>query len=390
MPFLVYSCFLFFLLLQGCDLEVTKPMRQGQSGSAVGAQTVPSPTDTDPVLQVADDQTAGKIGPRIYRYRDPATGTEYEMNSGWRILPRQPRSTAAKKALAKASGLIQTWTDSSGRVETRIYECLTPALAQHQSLGCQVEQDFVLVGGGAYADYGTGTGALLWESRPLDKNLFTWVASSKDHKAPNPHRLYVYAIGMRLKASTGGYVPRANLASMFKVITWNSYPETHYPHIEAKAPLLIAAGARTNWTCCGSLLTRLKTADYQPFWTYETDAKDHGDAELTTITGYAIEAPSYIGDCIDVPGFGLVQFRGCNAQGGAVGTGVAVAQLDVESGWALVSMGGEANWTTGPGRLLFGIRPTGTYQGQAAVYSKDHRAVSGGFNRVTLTEARMP
>jgi hypothetical protein len=67
---------------------------------------------------------------------------------------------------------------------------------------------------------------------------------------------------------------------------------------------------------------------------------------------------------------------------------VAVAMLDGDPGWVITGPGGFSTWTTGTGRLLFGIRPTGTYQGQISVYSKDHRVTSAGYNTVSLVEVQ--
>ncbi len=190
----------------------------------------------------------------------------------------------------------------------------------HQSLGCQVESGFILTGGGAYVDYGTGAGALLWESRHLDANLITWVASSKDHTVSNPHFLHVYAIGVRLKDNQGAYIPAENLrGSVIKFRTMTSSPAVHYPEIDITGQYTLGGGART-------------------------------------------------------------------AQGSPVNSGVAVALLDADPNWVITGPGGYATWTTGTGRLSFGIKPTEAYQGQISVYSKDHRVTSAGFNTVSLVE----
>jgi len=395
MRLVILSC-LYFLFLQACmQVDLSKPTASTASGPSSNpalALQQSAPIDTNLMRQVADDKTAGRTPPPVSVYKDPATGDEYQINSGWRIVPRQTTIFAASQPLAKAAGgLIQTWTDWSGQVETRIYECVTPTPAQHQSLGCQVEPGFMLTGGGAYADYGSGPGALLWESRPLDGNLITWLASSKDHTEANPHTLHVYAIGMRIKDNTGAYIPVEKLRGpIFTMENLTSSPAVHYPSQMIQGSPFIGGGARTNWTCCGSLLTGLEYSYPHTYSTFTASAKDHGVGELTTITAYSIFALSLecCHDQVPIPNFGVLQFWWPAARGNAVGTGVAVAYLDADPGWVITGPGGTAQWTSGPGRLLFGVKPTGTYQGQVGVFSKDHRTVSGGYNVVSFAEVQ--
>lgn len=136
----------------------------------------------------------------------------------------------SQKGAAQSSGLPHTWTDWSGQVETRVYECASPAIAQHQNnIGCQVESEFILVGGGVYVEYLNGPGALLWESRPMDRNLSTWVASCKDREVSNPHRLFVYAIGLRLKDSNGTPIAKSMVQPNIKLAGHRSRTPSHTP-----------------------------------------------------------------------------------------------------------------------------------------------------------------
>lgn len=390
---------LFFLFLQAC-------MQEDHSKPAVGlldpssSQTVAFQqalvNDTDRMHQVADDKIAGRNPPPVFKYKDLATRTEYQINTGWRIVPRQAAISNGGAPLAKAaSGLMQTWTDASGQVETRIYECVTPTLAQHQSLGCQVEPGFILTGGGAYVDYGSGAGALLWESRPADNNLITWLASSKDHIVSSPHILHVYAYGMRLKANDGTYIAVSTLrGNYFRYLEYTSSPAVHWPvyGTSTSAETFLGAGARTNWSCCGSLLTSLKTTGAPIYSGLSVSGKDHVESDPSTITAYAIctwvDWQTHSSMSITIPNFGELGFSWKSIQGSSVGTGVAVAYGDADPGWNIIGPGGSAQWTSGPGRLLFGIKPTGTYSDQITVYSKDHRAISAGYNTVDFSEAK--
>jgi hypothetical protein len=387
--------FIFLLLLQACvEEEMAHPTSNVLPDSSVSmspALQQIATGDTDRMHQVADDQSAGRNPPRTFSYTDPATGTQYLINSGWRIVPRQRKTGPSGQPLAKAAGsLIQTWTDWSGQVETRIYECVSPNEAQHQTLGCQVEPGFVLTGGGAYADYGSGPGALLWESRPLDESLVTWLASSKDHISPSPHILHVYAIGIRLKDNGGTYIPATTLLGTIKMKSVTSSMAEHTPNIWQTGPIFLGGGARTNWSCCGSLLTDLNLTLRQES-EFLSMGKDHGREELSTITNYGIYAKATYPCCqqkVAIPYFGDLKFAWKENQGSTVSTGVAVAYRDADVGWVITGPGARSQWVSGPGRLLFGVKPTGTFQGQVGVYTKDHKTVSAGFATAYIAEVQ--
>ncbi|MFZ0494862.1 MAG: hypothetical protein WBD78_14610 [Methylocella sp.] len=61
-----------------------------------------------------------------------------------------------------------------------------------------VETGYVMVGGGAYADW-TGDGSMLFASYPMDKT--TWRAQSKDHIKADPAKISAYAIGLKCKVA---------------------------------------------------------------------------------------------------------------------------------------------------------------------------------------------
>lgn len=362
-----------------------------------GQPSKPTPAEEAALFKVADDRTSGSRVQPQFTQRDPKTGTTYLINPQWRILQRGPHT------LAKTNGLMQTWTDWSGQVETRIYECVTPAQAQHQnSIGCQVEPGFTLVGGGAYANYGTGGGALLWESRALDANLVTWVASSKDHRSPNAHYLHVYAIGLRLRDNSGNIIPKSNLlGTFFNLHSETSLNPSHAPAESLTAtkrngnPMLayhyFGGGARTNWSCCGSLLTKNRVSPWRSGSIWVGIGKDHGSSDPSTITVSGIFCPASVSDETKsgyIPNFGTLDFKMTTSNGNNVSTGVAVALLDGDPDYVITGPGGESKWTSGSGRLLFGIKPTGTLSGQITVYSKDHKGVSGGYNIASIMQVR--
>lgn len=329
-----------------------------------------------------------------FTYREPSSGIGYLINPGWKSLLRR------RKEAAQSSTPLQSWTDWSGQVETRVYECASPTFAHHQnSIGCQVEADFILVGGGAYVEYQNGPGALLWESRPLDPGLSTWVASSKDHEVSSPHRLSVYAIGLRLKTSDWVPIAKSAVQPFIMPAGHNSGYPSHAPvdsvgDIASGTPsLFFGSGARLNWTCCGALLTQ-SIVRYDSFRSIGiASGKVHRYPDPSTIDVYGIgmhreesltnQFKSHV-----IPGFGRLEFKVRHGTGGAVDTGVAVAMLDVEAGYVLTGIGGESKWTTGGGRMLFGLKPTGTHTGQIGVYSKDHQSSSKGYNKASLVQIR--
>jgi hypothetical protein len=390
--FLIATLLLF--VLGGCLVEETRSVAE-EKASTPQLRTADSAT----LHAVADDRTAGSRPQVQFDYKDPKSGTTYLINPQWRIVQRAP------KGLAKTNGLLQTWTDWSGQVETRIYECTSPTKAQHQnSIGCQVEPGFILVGGGAYADYGTGgAGAMLWETRPLDENLVTWVASSKDHISPNSHSLSTYAIGMRLKNNAGTYIPKSSLLNshiMFRTET--SSPPAHFAFYSLQSyvssgfwwdALYLGGGARMNWNCCGALLNKSLVENHGHASQYRGSGKDHGSSDPSTISVYGVFTlnswdPDYPRQSFPIEGFGTLDFKVATSNGNNVSTGVATALVDVESEYVITGPGGEAKATSGPGRLLYGIKPTGTHSGQIGVYSKDHKSVSGGYNIASIMQVR--
>ncbi len=405
MPFLTYTCFLFFLVLQACNLGDAPSTKEPGSDSLPAR--LETAGDTVGLHRVADDRTAGRNRLSSFTYRD-STGAVYLLNPNWSILQRKPR-TAKEADLPGTNGLTQTWTDGSGQVETRIYECVSPtALVFQSGIGCQVEPGFVLVGGGAWADYGTGIGAFITESRPLDANLTTWVASSKAHVRDCAHYLHTYAIGMRLKDNSGNYIPRSLLTGTYmKLVVDQSPSAAHsqymwqysaywpdlwgYPFVS----LILGGGARANWTCCGAFLTTVGAGPSvtDPMKYSWAKSKDHYVTDLHTTTLYTIAfKPNTIDPAqrwsAPIPNFGNLEMKGRFVDGSPVNTGVAFAILDADPGYVMTSLGAETRWTSGIGRLLIGVKPTGAYSGQEIVYSKDHKVVSAGISAAFFTEVR--
>jgi hypothetical protein len=406
MPIFLYSCFLFFLLLQACNLETDPGTRPSVPDTSDGARIVETVRDdTGKFHQVSDDRTAGRVKPQAHSLKDPATGTTYQINPNWGIVQRKPR-TAVEALLPGTNGLIQTYTDWSGQVETRIYECVSPTTAASQnSVGCQVEADFILVGGGAWANVKSGSGAFIWESRPLDATLSTWVGSSKEHWFPGLHSLHVYAIGLRLKDNSGNYIPKTTLLGNYIRMVSKTTPqaarrqEQYIYQIDWGLPpgpiqgTNLGGGARANWAGSGAYLTEVGAG--QDEWTRPCVAqgisKDHMTTDYHTMTLYAISMKpdaNFSPNSAVIPNFGQLQAWSRRVDGPWVATGASMAMLDTDPGWVMTTLGGQGRSSSGPGRLLIGVKPTGTYTGQVSAYSKDHLVTSAGVSAAFLSETR--
>jgi hypothetical protein len=160
----------------------------------------------------------------------------------------------------------------------------TSATAPHPTQQVNLPSGFVVVGGGARANYGGGLGSLLYETRPTD-GLDGWVGSAKDHLQSDPATITVWAIGLR-KA----FLDEAGMT----VTSVNSTTSkvAHHPRHALVVPdfHLTGGGARTNWKGLGSLLTATFPQDRQ---TWIAQGKDHIESDPATITAWAVGFKSY-------------------------------------------------------------------------------------------------
>lgn len=313
-------------------------------------------------------------------YRDPQTNQEYLLNPNWRRMERFGEHRDRGR-------MVSSLYDWSGEVEVRIYEASSPQAQSFQSVGCQVEPDFIVVGGGAYVDYGNGPGAFLTESRPLDERLTTWVASSKDHYLPCLHNLFVYAIGLRLRDRSGRSIPPSELLRDVRLHSRTSDVRSH-PKTEVPIPpqsFLLGGGARVNWTGTGNLLFKSTPTPYG----WSASSKDHVYPSPASVTAYTIFVPRRDRS----PYFSRLEYSVVEREGPPVQNGVGMARSEVAPGWVLASVGGlDGSYRESPppyaGRLLFGIRPEGTYATQVSAYTKDHVVPQGGVTQVSFVQIR--
>ena len=256
--------------------------------------------------------------------------------------------------------------DSSKKVEIKIFE--NSAYGQHNDVSVSVDNEYVLIGGGAWADYGNGGGALLVASYPTDDQLTTWNAKSKDHKVQNNHTLHVYAIGMRLKDNNGKYISRTTLMNY---MIWRRETSTTAPHPSTHVTLpygysLLSGGAEAvNGLNVGSLLTASYPVDSR---TWSVASKDHCEAFATQINAYAIGVRN-----TKIPNFGYLDvnvrpsLKSVNTQ--AYYTGVLSA--NVSAGYVLSGIGAKVEYNSN-GRLLFRMAPQEFSAQSIIVSDKDH------------------
>jgi hypothetical protein len=150
--------------------------------------------------------------------------------------------------------------------------------AQHPSTEVVLPDGFILVGGGARANW-TGVGSLLYASHPGGGN--SWVASAKDHIQREVTTVTAFAIGLKQS-----FLQRSGLEVRQTEST--SETETAHPSVQAALPQgfrLFCGGARANWNGEGSLLTASFPID-RHIW--EARSKDHEKRDPSTVTAWAI------------------------------------------------------------------------------------------------------
>lgn len=263
--------------------------------------------------------------------------------------------------------LLDDRLDWSGAVRVRVYECT--GYGQILEVRCGVDPDEVLVGGGGWADYGTGWGALLTASAPLDANLETWVARSKDHIKANFHTLHSYAVGMKLSGVTRATLLGTTSPSATKYIVYRELTSGIDPHPAATVSLpagykaIGGGGLVTYGNCAGNMLTASYRASSTQWF---ASSKDHRAACAATISSRVIGITTG-----SIPGFGtlLTQQRSSSIFSSS---GVGVISKNQTSGWATVCAGG----STDGNRMLFQMSPTS--QNNFRTGSKDHIDAASG------------
>jgi len=160
----------------------------------------------------------------------------------------------------------------------RIFPSVKSPVAPHPSASVSVPDGWVLVGGGAQVEYGSGLGSMLYGSFPKENS---WVAEAKDHLQPDPAQVTAFAIGLK----------RSFLAKIGLTVTSplviTSAPPANHPSVTLVNQnfSFISGGARVNWAGVGNLLTASFPQDRQN-WTAQ--GKDHLQPDPATITVWGI------------------------------------------------------------------------------------------------------
>jgi hypothetical protein len=258
------------------------------------------------------------------------------------------------------NALLGTFHDSSGKVTVSVFERTAGSPQQHfYDYAASVSDDMVAIGGGAEAT-NVPWGALLTASYP-NQEFSEWRASSKDHVHPNPHKLKVYAIGLKIQGMN-----RQQLLEHVRVFRADS-DVAHHPECYATLNpeyALIGGGFNVNWRDFNINGGNLATASFpQNSFSWKSRSKDHGVSSVAIVTSYAIgiKRSLPVGN-VEVA---INQVTSGNANH-------PTATVGLPEGFALTGVGAEAHWLT-QGSLLWRLRPTTeqAYQ-DAHAASKDH------------------
>lgn len=254
------------------------------------------------------------------------------------------------------SSRLGTFRDASGRITVAVFSDRSSSQEQHHhDVGAQVSEDLVVVGGGAAAQ-NRPQGALLTASYP-NRELRSWLASSKDHIRREPHFLRVFAIGLSVAGMS-----RDALVDAIHVDRSTSGFGQH-PEETATLPtgfVLLGGGFRVEWSGSGNLAT----ASYPPnrhAWTARS--KDHIQRSEASITSYVL------GIRADLP---VGRVESSIEDHDSAGAQHPRATADVRAGFALTGGGAEAHWRS-QGGLLWQLQPTTDSSNQDfTASSKDH------------------
>jgi hypothetical protein len=245
--------------------------------------------------------------------------------------------------------------DASGLITTAVFRHRAGQDQQHfTDLRAEVDSDMVAIGGGATA-VDLPHGALLTASYPAEDGS-AWLASSKDHNVPQPHRLTAFAIGMKIDG-----VSRERLAGELLTVVRTRSPYAAHPFVSARVPqghTLIGGGFRVNWRDPrgGNAEGNLATASFPRAggaWTVRS--KDHRISSPCTIDAFAVcLKSSFVIDGAEYTVDAWTDFA--ESEGGPVPHPSAALPLPA-SGHVLTGIGAEA-LPTEPGSLLWQLEPT--------------------------------
>ncbi|WP_328498074.1 hypothetical protein OHS59_39225 [Streptomyces sp. NBC_00414] len=334
-------------------------------GTRAGREAVRRLTDLGPVT----DTRATSTGTRV------AAADPRAASAGTRVPGFDPAGHPVAGPLRSPVGPRRSRElfrrrDASGLMTTAAFRHRADHDQQHcTDLAAEVDSDMVAIGGGATA-VNSPHGALLTASYPADDGS-AWLASSKDHNIPQPHRLTAFAIGMKIDG-----VSRERLAGELLTVVRTRSAHAAHPFASARVPAghtLIGGGFRVNWrdTRGGRAEGNLATASFPRAggaWTVRS--KDHEVSSPCTVDAFAVcLKSSFTVDGAEYTVEAWTDFA--DSDSGPVPHPSAALSLPA-SGHVLTGIGAEA-LPTEPGSLLWQLEPTvdGTNPGVRSG-SKDH------------------
>jgi hypothetical protein len=294
-----------------------------------------------------------------------------------------------KPIISTQRQLISSSFDYTNRLQVSIWAEYVDG--QHNHAEVSVDPDFVLIGGGARtSDFGSSYGvpeALLTSSYPKDDGTFsTFVADSKDHVISYSHRLWVYAIGMKMYDIGQLPIDPYYIKSSMSLTKTTSSSAAH-PSSTTCIPSgysFLSGGAKVNYQGAGSLLTRsMFPIGGGTCWTAES--KDHGISSPATVECYVLSIlPSNISQ------FGTLQISEKFAVVTAKSNKIATVTLNTNDNfgglpWLIAGVGGQSAYT-GNGRLLWEMYPV--TPNLAQISDKDHLYAASGSLYGHLTMIR--
>lgn len=265
--------------------------------------------------------------------------------------------------------------DPSGTITVKYYECVWSTVDHQPFSACEVEPDFVLVGGGAEIEGLTPSpGALLvgsWPANGAGTQVGNfWVAYSKDHLFSYPHRIRAHAVGLKLQGvSAANLYPQTFYASNESPPTLSHAPTVTALDNDSRDIIVGGGGYGVSKNGQGQLLVGSEPNGSNG-WT--VSSKDHVVSDPGRVVAAAIgirRCPvGYVGGCLVA--------TVSSHQIAPVSSGYSAASFLPPAGTLAVSVGGHAFYQ-GAGRMISSLFLVGN---PGILVTKDHSVASSGVN----------
>jgi hypothetical protein len=267
--------------------------------------------------------------------------------------------------------------DRSGDVEVRVWEKSTEVKCFGCTVEASVDPDYVLVGGGAAAEFSDRNGGLIISSYPASDSLGTWRAEACDNTVAAAYTLKVFAVGLKLKG-----VSRTELGGHVYLASNSSKPSETKASCDVTLPhdyQLIGGGARVLNVTPGRYhyLTDSYPRDER---TWTAASHDHVTSAMGTITSYAIGIKNGV-----IPGFGRLEVGRLSYEHTAKPLEHHTVQAGVQTEYVQTCVGAQQE---NPLRLIYKMIPVHAADGKASVATKDHIHPEQGWTRVWSLEVR--